>query len=110
MMENLSKQLLLEIKNVRQLHAVLLFFTLIIIAGTVWLFQYSNFTGSFFYKILAVIFVIPLGSLIYSRVNSGFKVLCPRCQSLIEQGRLPGEPIPLCCPKCRLPIKVSQSD
>jgi len=103
-MNDSSDELLFKIIKTRRVHAVVVFVLLIALFVVVWIFQYSNISGSFALKVTICIIALPLGYFVYSYVNSAFKVHCPKCNELVEQGRLPGEPIPSFCKKCGLSI------
>lgn len=98
-----SQELLSRIIKARRAHAILVFILLAAILITICFFQYPSISGLFALKVVFCVVVLPIGYLTYSYVNSAFKVNCPKCNELVEQGRLPGERIPLSCKKCGLP-------
>lgn len=101
---DMSRELKRRIKHCRKQHSVLVFILLGLIASMIWLFQASGISFSYIYKIGFTIFVLPIGYLTFSYVNSAFKVICPKCTAVVEQSRLPGDQIPLACPKCKLSV------
>lgn len=103
-MRDFSEELLSRIIKARRVHAITAFISLIAILILVWTFQYSKISGSFGLKVIFCIFALPIGYFVYSYANAAFKVNCPRCNELVEQGRLPSDPVPKSCKKCGLAV------
>jgi hypothetical protein len=104
-----SDELLKRINGKRKSAAIIAFIAVAMMGLMAWLYQYSNFSMSYFYKIIIYILLLPTGYCIYSYANSAFKVICPKCGALVEQGRLPGDVMPMCCPRCKLPVLSKRS-
>ena len=103
-MRNFSDELLCRIKKARKNNAIMSFFALFLIGFGVWLYQYSGLDIPYYVNALVTLVVIVVGNLTYDYINSLAMVYCPKCNAVVEKGRMIGDSIPLFCPKCGLVV------
>lgn len=101
---NFSEELFRRIKVARRRNSMLACAAIFMIAAGVWLYQYSGIHIPFYINAIVALLVIVVGHLTYDWANSLALVFCPKCNSVVENGKLIGDSMPACCPKCNLII------
>lgn len=94
-----------KISRVRRFNTIIACLALACFVLAYWFFEYSEIELPMFVNILSTVLAIPVGFILVEMVNRHSIVYCPKCQGVIEKGRLIGHELPVSCPVCQVALR-----
>ena len=101
-MTSLAVELRLKIIRKRHTNALVVAAALVGILLSFWLYDYSGIAIPYYISGVITILVLLIGIVFDDAIRAIGNVACPRCNAIVEAGRLPGHPMPKACPSCGL--------